>query len=85
MTQQHANILRTLFSTGAASYYSIIKLAQARHFYTSPSGLRTRTNELVKLGYVEAVGREATPRKTAAVWNLTPAGVDYVLDHLVAR
>jgi hypothetical protein len=79
LTATQFNILTTLFTNGAASYYGLIKLSQAKHFYTSPSGIRTRTNELIKRGLVHAVGREATPRKTATVWDLTPAGVDYVL------
>jgi predicted ArsR family transcriptional regulator len=75
MTVTQINILKTLFAEGAMSTYSLIHTSKARHFYTSPSGIRTRLNELVKRGHVHAVGVESTPSgRKAQTWDLTDQG-----------
>lgn len=70
MTQQHFDILAILRRFGGLSHHGIIHAAKAVQLYRSPSGLRTRTNELVQKGLVKDSGkRESTPSgRKAIIW-----------------
>lgn len=41
----------------------------------SPSGLRSRRNDLVEMGYVEAVGETKIRNRRCITWGITAAGV----------
>jgi hypothetical protein len=72
LSQQHCDILSLLCRFGGLSHHGIVHAAKAVQLYTSPSGLRTRTNELVKAGLVKDSGkREETPSgRKAIIWEL---------------
>lgn len=64
-------VAATLRDFGPLSDYGIYHAARARGWRMSPSSVRTRRSELMRSGSVVKVGEERTPKRTAAVFQLT--------------
>lgn len=80
MTTTQINILSLLFSNGALSDERLRHAAKMRGVYTSPSGIRTRRNELVKQGLVHCAGTKTSDHgRRTQLWDLTPAGIEAVI------
>ena len=71
-TSDRQTILKVLGTHGPADDYTIQKVA--RHsfgVYMTPSGARTRRSELVKDGFVQAVGTAKSPTgRAVTVWGV---------------
>lgn len=64
-------VTETLRTFGPLSSYGVYHAARARGMRMSPSSVRTRISELQAQGRVRTVGREATPTRSARLYQLS--------------
>ena len=71
MTNTQTQLYVLLKRNGPLSHYALYHVARAHGYKFSPSSVRSRISELVKLGKVHAVGFEPTPSgRKARIWDL---------------
>jgi hypothetical protein len=64
-------VTETLRDFGPLSAYGVRYAARARGHRLTPSSARSRIAELERAGKVRVIGREPTPKRSAAVYQLT--------------